>query len=245
MNFTRAGVGELTKFHREVTEAALDFKTRLVLFDAVADTFGGDENNRGQVRQYVQRALLQIALKIDGAVLCNAHPSRAGLASGTGDSGSTGWSAAFRSRMYLHPPETEHGEPRDPDARVVERMKANYASRGAKLLLRWRKGVIIPEGVIRPGATAAGVVDAKPVFLSLLREFAEQNRPVSSKSRAGNYAPREFERLPPDQRLNFRKHDFERAMNVLFREKKIENVGYGRKGDERTQIIIREDSELV
>ena len=32
-------------------------------------------------------------------------------------------------------------------------------------------------------------------------------------------------------------------MNELFREKRINNVEYGRKGDMRTQIVIRENSE--
>ena len=79
MTFSRKGVGELTTFHRHVVEAALDLKVRLVIIDTAADTFGGNENDRGQVRQFVQRALGQIALKIDGAVVCCAHPSRAGL----------------------------------------------------------------------------------------------------------------------------------------------------------------------
>jgi putative DNA primase/helicase len=104
MTFTHKGVGELTTFHRHVLEAALDLKARLVIIDTASDTFGGNENDRGQVRQFVQRALGQIALRIDGALVCCAHPSRAGLSSGEGDSGSTGWSNAFRSRAYLNRP---------------------------------------------------------------------------------------------------------------------------------------------
>lgn len=59
-------------------------------FELPTPSFGGDENSRGQVLQFVQVALGQIALKVDGAVVCNAYPSRAGMSSGTGDSGSTG-----------------------------------------------------------------------------------------------------------------------------------------------------------
>jgi putative DNA primase/helicase len=90
MTFARNGVGELTTFHRHVTEAVLDLRARLVVIDTAADTFGGNENDRNHVRQFVQRALGQIALKIRGAVICCAHPSRAGLSTGVGDSGSTG-----------------------------------------------------------------------------------------------------------------------------------------------------------
>jgi hypothetical protein len=81
MTFTRSGVGQPTKFLGEVIDATLDTHARLVVIDAAADTFGGaDENNRGQARQFIQRGLGQIIVRlrkfnIDGAVLCNAHPS--------------------------------------------------------------------------------------------------------------------------------------------------------------------------
>ena len=146
MTFTRSGVGELTVFHRYVVEAALDLKARLVIIDTAADTFGGNENDRGQVRQFVQRALGQIALKIDGALVCCAHPSRAGSRPATGDSGSTGWSNAFRSRAYLNRPDAEqNGEPVDNDARILTRKKANFASIGDTIRLRWQNGVLVPQ----------------------------------------------------------------------------------------------------
>jgi RecA-family ATPase len=243
MTFARSGVGELTKFHRHVVEAALDLEARLVIIDTAADTFGGNENDRNHVRQFVQRGLGQIAIRIDGALVCCAHPSKAGLASGEGDSGSTGWSNAFRSRLYLHHPKTEPNEPPDPNARIIDRKKANYASRNDELRLRWRNGVIIPDTANEAGMTAMGKFDAKAVFLDLVREMDGQNRPVSSSPRSGNYAPREFEKLPSEHRYGFRKADFERAMNALFRDRKIENVPYGRKGDERTKIAVCGDDE--
>ena len=82
MVFGRNGAGELTKFHQHVLIAALDLKARLVIIDTAADVFGGSENDRNQVRQFVSRALGSIAQKINGAVLLCAHPSRAGLSKG-------------------------------------------------------------------------------------------------------------------------------------------------------------------
>ena len=54
MTFTRRGVGELTPFHKEVIEAARDLEVRLVGIDTTSDTFAGNENDRSQVRQFVQ-----------------------------------------------------------------------------------------------------------------------------------------------------------------------------------------------
>jgi RecA-family ATPase len=239
MTFNRNGVGELTTFHGEVIDAALDFKAKLVIIDANTDTFGGNENDRGQVRQFVQIALYRIAHRIKGAVLCNAHPSRAGVSSGSGESGSTAWEAAFRSRLYFYEPKTEDG-PRDYDARILERMKANYAARGDQLKLRYRKGVFIPDGVTAPSIrTAVGLAEVKAVFLRLVSELDRQKRPVSSNSKAGNYAPRLFAKLPAEQRNGFQQADLERAMNILFNDREIDNVNYGRKGDERTKIVVQ------
>lgn len=62
MVFGRNGVGELTKFHQHVLTAAMDLKVKLVIIDTAADVFGGSENDRNQVRQFVSRALGSIAL---------------------------------------------------------------------------------------------------------------------------------------------------------------------------------------
>jgi RecA-family ATPase len=238
IRFTRNGVGELTPLHSHVLDAALDARARLVVVDTAADVFGGNENDRSQVRQFVSRALGSIAQKINGAVLLCAHPSRSGLASGEGDGGSTGWSNALRSRLYLRAPAVESGEQPDPNARVLERRKANYASRNDELRLRWRNGVIGPEEPELLGATPFGKLSAADVFLGLLREFEDQSRPLSVNMHAGNFAPREFGQLPAARRCEYREADFRRAMESLFSAGKIENAQYGRKGDERRKIVL-------
>jgi RecA-family ATPase len=237
MTFGRNGVGELTGFHKQVLEAALDFNARLVIVDTASDTFGGNENDRGQVRQFVQRALGSLALAIEGAVVLSAHPSRSGLNSGEGDGGSTGWSNAFRSRLYLREPTLDVGEPRDPNARILERRKANYASRNEELRLNWRRGVIEPEASTEPGTAAFGRSDAAKVFLELVREFEAQGRNLSATQNSPNFAPRVFSRLDRNQRQDCREPDFRKAMETLFASGKIENVDYGRKGDERKKIV--------
>ncbi len=100
--FTSRGQGELTVLHKQFVEAALDLKVELAIVDGATDTFGGNEIIRPQVQQYVAHCLGSIALAIRGAVVVCAHPSRAGITSGEGDGGSTGWHNAFRSRGYLN-----------------------------------------------------------------------------------------------------------------------------------------------
>jgi putative DNA primase/helicase len=238
MTFSRNGVGELTRFHHHIVTAALDFKARLVVVDTAADTFGGNENDRNHVRQFISRGLGSIAQKINGAVLLCAHPSRSGLASGEGDGGSTGWSNAFRSRLYLCAPSSDAGDPPDPNARILQRRKANYAARSDEVRLRWRNGVIESDASMSAGATPFCQRDAKDVFLDLVAEFESTNRTVSEAKRAGNYAPRAFGRLPREQRHDYREAHFSKAMEALFASRKIENVDYGRKSDMRRKIIL-------
>jgi AAA domain len=184
MTFSRGGHrGQLTKLYHRLLEEALDIKAKLTIVDTAADTFGGSELDRGQVRQFVQRALGQIAIKTGGAVICCAHPSLSGLNSGSGTSGSTGWSNAFRSRLYL-----KHVSDEDPDARVLEGKKTNYARRNAALTLRWHNGVFIP--VAPNGGPGSYGADPKRVFLDILAEMTEQNRrtPRLATTRHGSSA---------------------------------------------------------
>ena len=214
MTFSRNGKGELTPLHKQILEEIRDFGARLAVFDTAADFFAGNESDRGQVRQFIAVALGSIAEAIDGAVMLCAHPSRSGMSSGTGDSGSTGWSNSFRSRLYLSMPEGE-GVPSD-DERVLARKKANYAARNDQVPLVWSKGVF---RVNRPNGSSSFRESASKVFLALLSALAKQDRTVSDKKRAGNYAPTQFAQHP--DRQGYKRCDFAMAMEQLFKSGRI------------------------
>jgi len=202
----------------------------------VADTFGGNENDRGQVRQFVQACLGRLAREIDGAVLALAHPSRAGQGDGTGQSGSTGWDASFRSRLYLSAPSAEAHAPPDADLRVLSREKANYARRGDRIELRWTDGVLVPVESPRHGGlyTAADRQRAERVFLKLLGQTIREQRWVSHSPRAGNYAPRMFAGMPAREGCGI--GDFRQAMEALFESGQILNRQYGKPSDKTYRI---------
>ena len=213
--------------------------------DTAADTFGGNENDRSQVRQFVSRALGSIAQKINGAVLLCAHPSRSGLSSGEGDGGRPdGRTPSDRASTYGRQP--RNGEKPDPNARVLERRKANYASRNDEIRLRWRNGVIGPEPSERaPGATAFGKLEAADLFLNLLRQFRSRG------DRSRSIPDRAIMLLAcsgscrPGKRREYREADFRIAMERLFADGKIENAIYGRSGDERRKIALAGSAEIA
>ena len=235
MTFSRSGVGQTTRLYRTILEEALDTGSKLTIIDTAADTFGGSQIDRRQVRQFVQRALGQIAIRTGGAVVCCAHPSLSGLNSGSGTSGSTGWSNAFRSRLYFR-----HVGEEDTNARILDRKKSNYSPPNATLNLRWNSGLFIPVSPDGPGSYGA---DPKRVFLDILREMTEQNRAMSPSPHAKNYAPRIFSGLPADRRGGLDLKKLAAAMEDLLFERAILNVNYGKSSDKTTKLIIATGDE--
>jgi RecA-family ATPase len=88
-----------------------------------------------------------------------AYPSLAGINSGNGSSGSTGWDGAFRSRLYLSSPKAENGEVPESDGRILTRVKSNWAKVGETITMHWREGVFIPD---RPASGITGSTSSSP-----------------------------------------------------------------------------------
>lgn len=173
-----AQIEDLVKLHRP----------RLLVVDTLADVFGGSEIDRAQVRQFIG-FLNALAIRHDMAVVVLAHPSVAGMASGTGTSGSTGWSNSVRSRLYLAPPKGEEGSTPDPALKTLEVRKSNYGPIGTTILLRWSNGRFVLAGTGSAARMTSAEIDQ--LFLDLLAQFAREGRNVSP-NKGPSYAPAEF-----------------------------------------------------
>jgi RecA-family ATPase len=180
-----SGKGELTEFFVSFLDAVLQFGARFVVLDTAADLFGGNENIRTQVRQFIANACGRIAREIDGAVLLCAHPSLSGMASGSGSSGSTAWNNTVRSRLYLTQAEAEDGEEADPDLRVLTRKKSNYARAGETLILRWTDGVMMPVAQKNDDGTLT--THAAIEMLKHIDERWAQKNPFSASPQSDRY----------------------------------------------------------
>ena len=143
MTFDDRNRPELSQLFRELVQYLTIFRPRLVVLDTLADIFGGEEVKRAHARQFVQGVAGNIARAFDCAVVVAAHPSAAGLSTGSGTSGSSAWNNTFRSRLYLTGPKTDDD---DPDTRLLEKKKANYSKRGEGIKLRWDAGAFIVDG---------------------------------------------------------------------------------------------------
>jgi RecA-family ATPase len=192
--------------------------------DTSADVFGGEENVRTHVRQFVG-LLRRMAFKENTSVILLAHPSLTGLASGSGTSGSTAWNNSVRSRLYLD------ADDKDKNARVLKFMKSNYGPKGEPMKLIYRNGLFVPESVAEVQTRAT---NTQAIFLQLLDAYNNEGRNITS-SPFGNYAPTVFAK---DKRVKgIRKQALIDAMNELFERGVIVSEPFGPPSRNRTRIV--------
>lgn len=242
MTFDRDGRGMLSPLWHDLRRLALRRGARLVIVDTAADTFGGNEISRPQVRQFISACLSRLALDIGGAVLLCAHPSVRGMADGSGVGGSTAWSNTVRSRLYLTRPDASDDGDADPDRRILARRKSNYARIGNTIPIRWEHGVFRVE--LGMGTGMVGSIErrakeraAEEAFLRCLDAAVAQGRSASATSNASIYAPRVFCSMP--EAAGFRRRDLELAMERLFATKVIHVTGYLKPNRHSGQRIER------
>jgi hypothetical protein len=109
----------------------------LVTLDPLAAAYACNENDRALVRAFAS-ALDAAAEDADCAVVLSAHPSRSGEAGAGGESGSTDWRNAVRSRWVLARRYTGcvTNQNESVEGLCLELDKASYASAAGRIWLR-------------------------------------------------------------------------------------------------------------
>ncbi|WP_445809535.1 AAA family ATPase [Yoonia sp.] len=207
----------------------------LLVLDTLADYFPGNENDRAQARQFIG-ILRGLAINHRCAVVMLAHPSVAGMASGTGTSGSTGWNNSVRSRLYLSRV-VQDGDQQNPDARVLRTMKSNYSSIGGEIAMTWQNGVFVADAPVTGLDRMAASAKAERVFLALLRMFAEQGRTVNHAG-GSTYAPKVFAEHPKSEGMT--KRALRVAMDALLMTGKIRIAQSGPPSKRRAHLELVE-----
>jgi RecA-family ATPase len=232
--FDRNGEIRLRPLFTEIENAAREHKAGCIIFDAIADFFGGNENERREVRAFVG-ALRGLAMRLKTAVLFLAHPSVDGIKSGRGYSGSTHWNNAVRSRLYFTDAPNAEGEGSpNPDLRVIELAKSNRARRGEKIHLMWTDGRFV---AVIPGSVQnlTNEAEAETVFLELLAKANKQGMSMSP-NRSNNYAPIVLAKMPTSKGIG--KSALERAMHRLIEKEAIRVEQFGPPSKLRQRIVI-------
>jgi RecA-family ATPase len=222
---TRGGKVETTTLYKRLYEAAGDLKPKNISIDTLSRAFAGNEIDRSQVYAFAMhmQALAKVA---SGSVTVLSHPSLAGIASGSGISGSTAWHGAFRFRQYLRGIKPDNGEQPDNDLRQLEFKKNQYGPIGETIALRYQHGLFLPEGGNSSLDKLAREQKAEEVFLTLLGRYDREGRNVSEKPTSPTYAPASFRK--EKESTGLRKDDFADAMRRLFASGKIHVEQYGK-----------------
>jgi RecA-family ATPase len=215
-----------TRQFQKLREEIQRYKPRLIVIDPAADVFGGNEIDRAEVRQFIQK-LNGLALDYNCALLLLSHPSLNGLTSRSGTSGSTAWSNSVRSRLYL---EAVQG---DPDRRILKVMKANYGRTGEEIAIRWDEGVYVLDSA-DPEAEAFIHASIDRLFLELLAIFTAQEQSVGVAP-GTNYAPARMIKHPKAK--GYRKEQFAASMQRLLDAGKIKVVTEGPPSRQRSRLV--------
>jgi RecA-family ATPase len=211
---------EPTLLWEDLRSKAEAIEPALVIIDTLADVYGGDENTRQQVKQFVGM-LVGMSFDLDCAVMLLSHPSVSGMSDGTGRSGTTGWNNAFRSRLYQdRVVAIVDGRPveSDPDLRVIRNNKLNYGRKGKEVRIRWKKGIFVNEDVAEISPADAAIA-AENAFMNCLALIESQRREVNTLKNGAKYAPKVFVGLP--EAAGYTKHQLGAAMERLLKDKVI------------------------
>jgi RecA-family ATPase len=221
----------------QVLDFAKEFGIESIIIDTEADVYGGNQNDSGQARLFVQQALGHMAREINGVVLLCAHPSRAGARSGAGDSGSVQWDATMRARLLLERPTVQNGDQPDPYARTLRLASSNYAPRDEQIELLWQDHVFVRKD--RPTGIFAMIErrSCEAVFLALLDKLQGQGLRVSASISSPSYAPKVFARRSETERGGYKLKQFEHAMNALFDSGELHNEEYGKPSRQMSRIV--------
>lgn len=165
-------------------ELVHDIEAVLLVIDASADVYGGNEIDRSQVRSFIS-LLRGIAIRQQCAVLLLGHPSVRGMADSSGTSGSTAWHNSVRARCVLTTP----NENSDPFLRQLEFKKIQNAPRGGKVLMRFEEGFFQHQvGTTQAGMSTEQQAKALTVFLELVQKANDRGQRLSDKPSV-SYAP--------------------------------------------------------
>jgi hypothetical protein len=193
----KAGKMKTTDEWKRLRADAVAFGADVIVVDTLSDVFVGNEVQRAQANAFVKQCLGRLAHAIGGSVIALGHPSVAGKNSGEGTSGSTGWSNAVRSRLYLrYPDKVDSG-----NIRELAGMKLNYGPKGSLLKIKWERGAFVVLAgrtpAADPGDWPAPVVPklddaAESAVLAALVECAGVR--MSTAKNSQHFAPRVIKR---------------------------------------------------
>jgi len=230
----RAGIIRATPLFDRLKQTAADMRPVLIALDTAADMYGGNENDRSQVRQFIG-LLRGLAITANAGVLLASHPSLSGITTDSGLSGSTGWHNSVRSRLYFKAARAGDDDKANHDLRELEVRKNNYGPSGEIIRMRWQNGVFVQISAPSSMERAAAERAAEDLFLQLFDRTAAQGQTLNHHPTSPTYAPR---RLAEHSQANGTGTSaFTAAMQRLLDAGTIRVENYGRPSRPYSRLV--------
>ncbi len=182
------GVLKPTPMMGELARLVSDFKAEFVIVDNSAIVFGGNENDRHEVMQFL--AWLASACA-PAAVMLVAHPAKT---LGSTYSGSTAWEGGVRNRMFMsfkNPGARDDDD--EPQGGLSERWlsvgKANYSELTCRRFELTKDVYLLPDVAIAPPKTLTAE-DAEVVVVEAVKKLATMDQYGAVGITSPNYLPK-------------------------------------------------------
>ena len=206
-----------TPLLQELTAQVHDYQADYVFLDNIARIYGGNENDRHSVTNFV--AWVSKACRPAGVCILG-HPARS---AGSEYSGSSAWEGSVRSRLYLSDrlpdaPPPEEDEPAVEGQRFLSRRKSNYSANDWRAL-NYVEGVLIPENVHPEPIGHLGDEFIADIVRRAVVRLISMGLPCNSSTRSPEYLPalaRKYELLE-----QIAEKRFAAAMRRMIKEGKL------------------------
>ncbi len=238
------GTGALGELATLMTETA----SEVLIVDGVSDTYGGSENDRAEIKAYVN-ALVKL-VGVNGAVVLIHHvskPTASGGATTEGYSGSTGWHNSVRARWYLYP-ETERVD--DGIERtgklVLALQKSNLGKDDQSMRLRYDDDahLFVAEASAKPADRHMRDEEEQFGIVQALREVIEAGDYVpaaSQGSRTAYHVLSAAKSFPDTLKSPTSKRRFLRHIEVLRRERTLSESSMRRANRTHVATLVLSD----
>jgi hypothetical protein len=236
----RTGITRTSAYYA-LEERMLRLGTELLFVDGITDAFGGNENAKVEVKQFVN-SLLALIPADRGAIVLIGHvakPTASAPNTSEGYSGTTGWHNAARARWYLYP-ETEPGDdwsggrPNRTGRLHLELQKSNYGAADQALSMEWdeRAQLFVGEATqanVSPAGRAAQAIEEKRGILEAGRAATAKGLivPAAMTGPKTGFAVLSAESLFPDSlrgKLNRRR--FQRLLQEMLSAQTVQIEPY-------------------
>jgi RecA-family ATPase len=233
----KTGKVETTALYKQIYEAAGDIKPKNISIDTLSRAFAGNEIDRIQVYAFAMH-MQALAMVAGGSVTVLSHPSLAGIASGSGISGSTAWHGAFRFRQYLKGAKPDGGEQPDGDLRELQFKKNQYGPTGEAIVLRYQRGLFLPEHGLSTIEKAARQALVEDTLISVGKKLQELGQELSPAQQSHSYAPTIIAKRDEAKVGGVKKAELVAALERLLEQRRV-SLEILRPGSTKEKRVLR------